>query len=98
MGRGMGRGFQGGRGPGAKVGNFQADMRTIHTMFDNRDKIRRIVTLLPDGAESLTESDDEELAAMLKDHVPNMDARVLGNAPTAADDLSSGVRGTHQAR
>ena len=81
MGRGMGRGFQGGRGPGAKVGNFQADMRTIHAMFDNRDKIRRSVMLLPDGAESLTESDDEELAAMLKDHVPNMDARVLGNAP-----------------
>lgn len=80
-GRGMGRGFQGGRGPGARVGNFQADMRTIHTMFDNREKIRRSVMMLPDGAESLTESDDEKLAAMLKEHVPNMDARVLGNAP-----------------
>jgi hypothetical protein len=33
--------------------------------------------MLPDGAESLTESDDENLAAMLKEHVPNMDARVL---------------------
>ena len=33
--------------------------------------------MLPDGAESLTESDDEKLAAMLKAHVPNMDARVL---------------------
>lgn len=80
-GRGMGRGFQGGRGPGAHVGNFQADMRTIHTMFDNREKIRRSVMMLPDGAESVTESDDEKLAVMLKEHVPNMDARVLGNAP-----------------
>ena len=80
-GRGMGRGFQGGRGPGAGVGNFQADMRMIHTMFDNRAKIRRSVMMLPDGAESLTETDDEDLAAILKEHVPNMDARVLGNAP-----------------
>jgi hypothetical protein len=80
-GRGMGRGFQGGRGPGAGVGNFQADMRMIHTMFDSRAKIRRSVMMLPDGAESLTETDDEDLAAILKEHVPNMDARVLGNAP-----------------
>lgn len=80
-GRGMGRGFQGGRGPGAGVGNFQADMRTIHTLFENRDKIRRTVMMLPDGAESLTETDDDKLAALLKEHVPTMDARVLGKAP-----------------
>ena len=33
--------------------------------------------MLPDGAGSLSESGDEQLGAMLKGHVPNMDARVL---------------------
>ena len=84
-GRGMGRGFQGGRGPGAKagggMGGFRADMTTIHSMFDDRDKIRRTVKLLPDGAEALTESDDKDIVAFIQDHVPNMDSRVLGNEP-----------------
>lgn len=79
-GPGRGRGFQGGRGPGG-AGGFRADMTTIHSMFDDRDKIRRIVKLLPDGAEAVTESDDPKIAALIQDHVPNVENRVLENEP-----------------
>ncbi len=77
-GGGMGRGM--GRGPGAMQG-MQGDMTTLHAMFADRDKIKRTVTNLPDGAEAVTESDDEAIANMLKEHVPAMEDRVLGNKP-----------------
>ncbi len=77
-GGGMGRGM--GRGPGAMQG-MQGDMTTLHAMFADRDKIKRTVTNLPDGAEAVTESDDEAIADMLKEHVPAMEDRVLGNKP-----------------
>ncbi len=69
-----------GMGIGAMPG-MQGDMTTLHAMFDDRDKIRRTVTMLPDGAEAVTESDDEAIAKMLKEHVPAMEDRVLGNKP-----------------
>jgi hypothetical protein len=84
-GPGMGRGFRGGRGAGGMggrgMGGFQADMRTIHGMFGDRDQIRRTVKMLPDGAEALTESDDDEVVLFIQNHVPKMDGRVLGNQP-----------------
>lgn len=80
-GGGMGRGMGGrGMGPGAMQG-MRGDMMTLHAMFADRDKIKRTVTMLPDGAEALTESDDEAIANMLKAHVPAMEDRVLGNDP-----------------
>ncbi len=60
---------------------MRPDMMTIHAMFDGRDDIGRTVSFLPDGAVAVTESDDETLAALIKDHVPNMDSRVLKNQP-----------------
>ncbi len=69
-----------GRGPGMMQG-MQGDMTTLHAMFADRDKIRRTVTNLTDGAEAVTESDDEAIAAMLKEHVPAMEDRVLGGKP-----------------
>ncbi|MGB7325388.1 MAG: hypothetical protein WBD31_11000, partial [Rubripirellula sp.] len=77
---GMGRGMGMGRGPGAMPG-MQDDMTTLHSMFDDRDKITRTIKNLPDGAEAVTESDDEAIADMLKEHVPAMEDRVLGNKP-----------------
>ena len=56
-------------------------MTTLHAMFADRDKIRRTITNLPDGAEATTESDDEEITKMLQEHVPAMEDRVLGNKP-----------------
>ncbi len=69
-----------GRGPGAMPG-MQGDMTTLHAMFADRDKIRRTVTNLADGAEAVTESDDEAIAKMLKEHVPAMEDRVVSNKP-----------------
>ncbi|WP_068135052.1 DsrE family protein [Roseimaritima ulvae] len=76
---GGGRGL-GPQGAGGMQG-MQSDMTTLHSMFDNRDKIKRSVKLLPDGAEAVTESDDETIADLLKQHVPAMEDRVLGNKP-----------------
>jgi len=68
------------RGRGAMQG-MQGDMTTLHAMFADRDKIKRTVKMLPDGAEAVTESDDDAIADMLKEHVPAMEDRVLGNKP-----------------
>lgn len=73
-GRGMGRGF-GANGP------MRGDMATIHAMFAGRDKITRTVKILPNGAEAVTESKDEELAALIQEHVPSVESRVLDNMP-----------------
>lgn len=78
MGRGMGPGM--GRGPNAMQG-MQGDMSTLHAMFADREMIKRTVKNLPDGAEAVTESDDEAIANLLKEHVPAMEDRVLGNDP-----------------
>ena len=87
MGRGMGRGMGMGRGPGGKgggpgaMGGMRGDMTTLHAMFADRDKIKRTIKNLPDGAEATTESDDESIAALLKEHVPAMEERVVDNKP-----------------
>jgi hypothetical protein len=75
---GMGAGM--GRGPDA-MGDMREDMTTLHAMFADRDKIKRTVTNLPDGAEAVTESDDKTIASMIQEHVPAMEDRVLGNRP-----------------
>lgn len=83
MGRGpggMGGGPGMGRGPGA-MGGMREDMTTLHAMFADRDKIRRTITNLPDGAEAVTESDDPEIAGLLQQHVPAMESRVLKDNP-----------------
>lgn len=80
VGEARGRGMGMGRGPGAMQG-MQGDMTTLHSMFADRDKIKRTVRNLPDGAEAVTESDDEAIANLLKEHVPAMEDRVLGNDP-----------------
>lgn len=85
-GGGMGRGFGAMRGGSASAGTgamrgMQGDMTTLHAMFADREKIKRTIKNLPDGAEAITESDDEAIADMLKEHVPAMEDRVLGNNP-----------------
>ncbi|WP_417747525.1 DsrE family protein [Rosistilla oblonga] len=72
-----------GHGNGGKHGGggMQGDMKTLHAMFDERSKIKRTVTNLPDGAEAVTESDDEAVTLMIQNHVAAMEERVLGNKP-----------------
>lgn len=79
-GPGMGRGHGAGRGPGGMSGR-RADMTTIHAMFADQDKIKRTVKLLPNGAETITESDDDAIVDLLQDHVPSMETRIFDNNP-----------------
>jgi hypothetical protein len=53
-----------------------AQMRDIHALLGNHDRIKRTVTNLPDGIKTVTESDDPEIAALIKTHVAQMGERV----------------------
>jgi hypothetical protein len=68
---GMGRGMMA-RHDGATM----AQMRDIHELFLNHDRITRTVTNLPDGIRTMTESTDPRIAQLLKDHVASMRQRV----------------------
>lgn len=48
----------------------------IHALFDNHGQVRRMVTKTEDGYQALTESDDPKVAAALKKHVKQMEARL----------------------
>jgi hypothetical protein len=51
-------------------------LRVIHTLFVNHDRIKRTVTNLPNGIRTVTQSDDQQIAALLKSHVDDMMKRV----------------------
>jgi hypothetical protein len=53
-----------------------ADMPVIHELVMNHDRITRTVTNLPDGIRTITESNDPQVAQLIKEHVANMDRRV----------------------
>ena len=78
-GRGRGRGGpmhgRGGVGAGQDV-TWQRDHAGIQQLFAVRGKIRRSVKNLPDGVETLTESDDPAVARLLQAHVAAMVNRV----------------------
>ena len=48
----------------------------IHALFDAHDKIHRDLKLTAEGYTALTESDDPKVAAALKKHVGQMQARL----------------------
>jgi len=78
--------MQGGAGHGPMAGpramltkqdaGSAADMDLVHQMLMGHDKIRRTVTRLPDGIRTVTESDDPQLARVIKVHVASMSARL----------------------
>lgn len=70
-GRGMGRGM--GRGPDASM---RADQDVFHFLLDHHEAIRREVKELADGVETLTESDDPEVATKIQEHVAAMQRRM----------------------
>jgi hypothetical protein len=69
-----------GMGPGMMARGHDtatmAQMRDIHELFVNHDRITRTVTTLPDGIRTVTESADPRIAQLLKDHVASMRLRV----------------------
>jgi hypothetical protein len=56
--------MQGGHDAGA-----MAQMRDIHELFANHDRMTRTVTNLPDGIRTVTESNDPQVAKLITDHV-----------------------------
>lgn len=83
-GRGQGQGMHGGRGGqhrGGMDGEHQKDMALFHELGDRGKDIRRTVTLLPNGVQTLTESEVPDLAAKIQAHVLSMSARVKEQRP-----------------
>lgn len=65
---------------------FQKDHETFFYLLDHRKAITRNVTLLDDGVETLTESEDPEVAAKLKEHVHAMHRRLSEHRPIRGRD------------
>jgi hypothetical protein len=76
--RGMGGGMGGMRGMG---GDHREDMRTIHSLFADREKIERKIAKLDDGVETVTESDDPDVAGRIVEHTYAMKERLERNRP-----------------
>lgn len=77
-GQGQGRGRMGGMGMG---GNQPQDMKTIHALFDDHEKITRTVKNISNGVETLTESDDPKVKALIVEHSWAMKARLEKKQP-----------------
>lgn len=75
-GRGMGPGMMGMMGM-AHDSATMAQVRVIHELVVNNERIKRTVTNLPNGIRTITESDDPRLAQLIKEHVVTMDQRVV---------------------
>jgi len=85
MGRGMGQpsagtGRGGMNGPTAMLSkqdaNSSSDMALVMDLVHSNDKIKRTVTLLPNGIRTVTESDDAKIAQTIQAHVASMSSRL----------------------
>jgi hypothetical protein len=79
MGPGMMRQGMGGQMAGHMQhgdASFADDMRLVHAMLFDHDKIKRIVANLPEGIRTVTESDDPGVARAIKAHVASMEQRL----------------------
>jgi len=86
--RGPGHGFGGGLGTQrhGQDERFQEDRTLFQYLLTNHKKIARNVTQLENGVETLTESDDPEVAAKIKEHVEWMQYRVEETKPIRMRD------------
>jgi hypothetical protein len=69
------------RGGMAMDDDHRADMEMFHFLLDHREAIERTINELPDGVETLTESDDPEIAAAIREHVRAMYTRLDEERP-----------------
>ncbi len=92
---GRGRGFRGGQGQNASEkengsehhdDRHDADRDVFQFLLINHNKIKRTVKELPDGVETLTESDSAEVAAKIKEHVEWMAYRIKESNPIRMRD------------
>ena len=73
-------GHQHGQGQGMDDQHAK-DMELFHYLGDHGKEITRTITVLPDGVETLTESDNAEVATKIQAHVLSMSARVKEQRP-----------------
>ncbi len=94
-GPGRGQGFRGGRGQGLQDrgqraeqldDRHDADREVFQFLLNNHDKIKRTVKELPNGVETLTESDSPEIAGKIKEHVEWMADRIKTASPIRIRD------------
>ena len=85
QGGGRGPGFGRGRGRGHDE-RHNEDRDVFHFLLANHKKIRRNVKELPNGVDTLTESDDPKIAAKIKEHVKWMQYRVEETKPIRMRD------------
>jgi len=89
--RGQGRGRPGPHGGGfrGRAGHDDrhgADHEVFQFLLQNHDSINRTVTKLPDGVETLTESDIPAVAEKIKEHVTWMKVRIDETKPIRMRD------------
>ncbi len=60
----------------AAPGSVAYDRDVFQTLLGGHSELRRTVRVLPDGVETITESDDAALAALIRDHVIAMKVRL----------------------
>lgn len=84
---GAGRGMHG-RGMHAEQHDerHEADREVFQFLLSNHEKIKRTVKDLPNGVETLTESDVPEVAAKIKEHVEWMSVRIKDAQPIRMRD------------
>lgn len=69
------------RMPGMMGQGGMQDMQTIHTLFDQHAKITRTVKNTENGVETLTESDDPKVQALIAEHAWAMQKRLQTKQP-----------------
>lgn len=62
-------------------GGQMKDMQTIHTLFEHNEKITRTVKLIKTGVETLTDSDDPKVQALIIEHTLAMQKRLENKQP-----------------
>ena len=60
----------------AEPGSLAYDRDVFQTLLGNHELIKREVHEIPDGVETTTESDNSDIAKLLRDHAHAMKARI----------------------
>jgi hypothetical protein len=68
-------------GEGGMMGGGMQDMRAIHGLLSQHEKIERSVKDIPNGVETVTTSRDPQVATLIRDHVWQMKARIEEGRP-----------------
>lgn len=68
-------------GDGMMGPEMMGDMRSIHGLLTNHEKIERRVEDIPNGVRTVTTSDDPQVARLIRTHVRQMKARYETDQP-----------------